>query len=128
MFCVLIQFCFLGNFDLFIELFLSTFKLFVSKFLRFYIASISPCLSRLYLLQLIQVTALYHSLVNSSTNRQKIAFKKNLTKTCGQGKCPVGEMSGRGNVQSRKFPVRELSIWGNVCSGKCPSAKCPLGK
>ena len=39
-FCVLIQFYFLGNFDLFIELFLSTFKLFVSKFLRFYIVSI----------------------------------------------------------------------------------------
>ena len=39
-FCVLIQFYFLGNFGLFIELFLSTFKLFVSKFLRFCIVSI----------------------------------------------------------------------------------------
>ena len=35
-----VQFYFLGNFDLFIELFLSTFKLFVSKFLRCYIVSI----------------------------------------------------------------------------------------
>ena len=39
-FCVLIQFYFLCNFDLFVELFLSPFKLFISIFLHFYIVSI----------------------------------------------------------------------------------------
>ena len=54
---------------------------------------------------------MYHSLVNSST--KKNYFKKNLTKTCGQGndrpgKCPFGEMSVRGNV--RRGSVRRESV------------------
>ena len=37
-------------------------------------------------------------------------------------------MYGRGNVLVGKCPVGELSVRGNVCSGKCPSGKCPSGK
>ena len=51
-------------------------------------------------------------------------FKKNLTKTCGQGNvrsgiCPVGEMSWWENVQSGKCPVGQLSV-GEVSIGKVP--------
>ena len=35
------------------------------------------------------------------------------------GKCPVGEMSFRGNVLVGKCPV------GEVSSGKCQSGNCP---
>ena len=44
-FCVLIQFYFLCNFDLFIKLLLSPFKLFEPKFLPFYIVSTSALLT-----------------------------------------------------------------------------------
>ena len=49
------------------------------------------------------------------------------------GKCPVGEMSVRGNVFVVKCPVGKVSFgevygWGIVRSGKCPSMKCPSGK
>ena len=42
---------------------------------------------------------------NSTTTN---GFKKNLTKTCGQGnvrsgKCPVGEMSNRGSVRQESI-------------------------
>ena len=40
----------------------------------------------------------------------------------------VGEMSVRGNVLVGKCPVGEVSGWGIVRSGKCPSGKCPSGK
>ena len=43
------------------------------------------------------------------------------------GKCPVGEMSVRGNVQSGKCPVGEMSSRGSVRSGKFPSGKCQSG-
>ena len=47
-------------------------------------------------------------------------------------KCPVGEMSVRGNVLVGKCPVGEVSFEevsgrGNVRSGKCPSGNCPRG-
>ena len=44
------------------------------------------------------------------------------------GKCPVGEMSVRGNVLVGKYPVGEVSGWRIVRSGKCPSGKFPSGK
>ena len=49
------------------------------------------------------------------------------------GKCPVGEMSVRGNVLVGKCPVGEVSFGevsgrGIVRSGKFPSGRCPLGK
>ena len=37
-------------------------------------------------------------------------------------------MSQWGKVQSGKCPVGELSVRGNVRSGKCSSEKCPSGK
>ena len=43
-------------------------------------------------------------------------------------KCPVVEMSVRGNVLVRKCPVGEVSGRRIVRSGKCPSGKCPSGK
>ena len=49
------------------------------------------------------------------------------------GKCPVGEMSVRGNVLVGKCPVGEVSFGevsgrGMVRSEKYPSGKCPSGK
>ena len=49
------------------------------------------------------------------------------------GKFPVGEMSVWGNVLVGKCPVREVSFGevpfrGIVRSGKCQSGKCPSGK
>ena len=49
------------------------------------------------------------------------------------GKCPVGEMSVRGNVLVGKCPVGEVSFGevsgrGIVRSGECPLGKCPSGK
>ena len=46
------------------------------------------------------------------------------------GKCPVGEMSVRGNFLVGKCPVGEVSFGevsgrGIVRSAKCPSGKCP---
>ena len=35
------------------------------------------------------------------------------------GKYPLGEMSGRGNVQSEKCPVGKIAARGNVWSRKC---------
>ena len=48
------------------------------------------------------------------------------------GKCPVEEMSVRGNVLVGKCPVGEVSfgeVSGRVIvrSGKCPSGKCQSG-
>ena len=48
------------------------------------------------------------------------------------GKCPVGEMSVRGNVLVGKCPVGEVpfgevSGQGIVRSGKCSSGKCQPG-
>ena len=43
------------------------------------------------------------------------------------GKCPVGEMSVRGNVLLRKCPVGEVSV-GEVSSAKCQSGNCPAGE
>ena len=49
------------------------------------------------------------------------------------GKCPVGEMSVRGNVLLDKCTVGKVSFGevsgrGIVRSEKCLSGKCPLGK
>ena len=63
---------------------------------------------------------------------------------CLSKQCPVGEMSGRGNVRLvsgrgsvqnypaggsvlREVPVEEASSWGNVKSGKC-SVSVVVGK
>ena len=37
-------------------------------------------------------------------------------------------MSVGGNVRSGKCPFGEMSYWGNVQSGKRPSGKCPVGE
>ena len=39
-------------------------------------------------------------------------------------KCPVGEMSGRGNVWSGKYQLGKCQSW-NCPSGKCSVGKCP---
>ena len=36
-------------------------------------------------------------------------------------------MCSRGNVQSGKYPLGEMTGWGNVQSGKCRSGNCPVG-
>ena len=111
LFCVLIQFYFLRNFDLFIELFLSAFKLFVSKFLRFYIVSI---LVRVFL------NLIFYSYSKSNIQHMiREMFDRGNVRSgkCLRGKCPVGEVS-----------VGEVSGRGIFCSGKCPSGMCPLGK
>ena len=97
------------------------------------------------------VTALYHSLINTSTNKQKRIWskclKKCLTKTYGQGnvrseECLSVEMSGRrslyrvifrsGNCPFREMSVGELSFGevsvGDLSSRKCQSRKCPVGE
>ena len=66
-------------------------------------------------------------------------WKKNLTKTCGQGnvrsgKCLSGEMSSRGSVlrgsvRSGNSPFGEMSLRevsvGELSSRKCQSGNCP---
>ena len=45
------------------------------------------------------------------------------------GKCPVEEVSVRGNVLVGKCPVGEMSVGevsvGELSSGKCQSGNCP---
>ena len=44
------------------------------------------------------------------------------------GKYPLGEITGRGNVQSEKRPVGEIDARTNVWSGKCQVGKVSVGK
>ena len=45
----------------------------------------------------------------------------------GSGKCPVGEMSVQGNVQSGKCPSGKFPV-GEMSSAKCQSGNCPAGE
>ena len=44
------------------------------------------------------------------------------------GKYPLGEMSGRGNVQSEKCPLGEIAARGYVWSGKCQVGEVSVGE
>ena len=44
------------------------------------------------------------------------------------GKYPLGEMSGRGNVQLEKCPVGEIAAWANIWSGECQVVEVSVGE
>ena len=44
------------------------------------------------------------------------------------GKYPLGEMSGWGNVQLEKCPVGEIAAWANIWSGKCQVGEVSVGE
>ena len=44
------------------------------------------------------------------------------------GKYPLGEISGRGNVQPEKCPVGEIVTRANVWSGKCQAGELLVGE
>ena len=45
-----------------------------------------------------------------------------------KGKCAVGEISARGNVQLEKRPVGEIAARENIWSGKCQVGEVSVGE